>query len=813
LADNVHLTIEEVAADGEPLLPRENVKSFVSQCGFVVRDNVPITIRDWHKPAKEDGVSFLDDRVKDGLWASVIAHFSLPVLESDELTQKMRANVKEWALKKMATQFQSFKKKLNSDYVKKNKTPEFTGPLEKQKQHWDAFVKYKKSDEATQRSAKNKENADKKKYFHKLGTGGYKSAMPKWDKAESDMLDHGITPETLNWPVRSRNWLLGHGASYNPQTGEIIHGKKSKVVEPHKKLVDAIKEVEEGTFRPDRERDELWKALGNDEHFGRTRGFGASVPWRKGFANDLASYKSRERAKKRKKAEEGDRMAMLEVQVKRLQEQQDKMREQRETDPAFDGTGGPSQREQRETEQAASTGVPADDAPTMDAARMIDAAPMDRYPVDAIKEKTSCELHVSLRNISMKVAVGYALPCTPGATYHCSPIPAGYARVGVDEVQPEFRSLELDMPGGEGETTLGEVTSGFILWNKKHIVFPGSAPRPSSPPSSHPPPPSPPPAPRDPSASPPPSPPPAPREPSASPPPAPRDPSASPPPAPRDPSASPSPAQAHQPTPPTKSEGRKRKSTTAPSRKTAAGRTTKKAKEAPKLAYHMTDEETTAFVAAEVKEHFAPKQPQPKEKVHPKVVEHFVGLLERPPAHVADRDSDYDRSIKKSYIEQKRRTKGARGKQVPQLGEQKRSTKGARGKQVPQLGEQEKQSIDPLYVLPYEEETVREIAANLHMTVAELLSGKEIPKADLAWTYRYGQPMVRPEQVQHLPTQMRRLHEWYMQQTKEGRKMLLVKVKREHYFRDGEIHIELEELFQLFNQDALDKSIVTCYCL
>jgi hypothetical protein len=40
-----------------------------------------------------------------------------------------------------------------------------------------------------------------------------------------------------------------------------------------------------------------------------------------------------------------------------------------------------------------------------------------------------------------------------------------------------------------------------------------------------------------------------------------------------------------------------------------------------------------------------------------------------------------------------------------------------------------------------------------------------------------------------------------------------VAVKKEHYFREDTINIELEELFQLYNQDALDKSIVSCYCL
>ena len=41
----------------------------------------------------------------------------------------------------------------------------------------------------------------------------------------------------------------------------------------------------------------------------------------------------------------------------------------------------------------------------------------------------------------------------------------------------------------------------------------------------------------------------------------------------------------------------------------------------------------------------------------------------------------------------------------------------------------------------------------------------------------------------------------------------MVNVKHEHYYHEKALAIEYPELFQLFNQDALDKSIVSCYCL
>ena len=71
-----------------------------------------------------------------------------------------------------------------------------------------------------------------------------------------------------------------------------------------------------------------------------------------------------------------------------------------------------------------------------------------------------------------------------------------------------------------------------------------------------------------------------------------------------------------------------------------------------------------------------------------------------------------------------------------------------------------------------------DIASSLGITVAQLIGDEDIPKADLAWKFAHGQPLVRPEQVRHLPTQMRRLHEWYMESSKEGREILMVAVKR-----------------------------------
>ena len=100
-----------------------------------------------------------------------------------------------------------------------------------------------------------------------------------------------------------------------------------------------------------------------------------------------------------------------------------------------------------------------------------DDAMLGRYPVDDITENTNCELHVKITNISMKVADAVAFINPPEATFHCNPIPAGYAHVLVDEVADQYSGLELDIPGGDEEYTLGDAKHRIILWRKDCIIF------------------------------------------------------------------------------------------------------------------------------------------------------------------------------------------------------------------------------------------------------------------------------------------------------------------------------------------------------
>jgi hypothetical protein len=166
----------------------------------------------------------------------------------------------------MAELFKNWKKRLN-EFVDKDETLEFTGQYAKIKDHWPAFVAYKKSEKAKKRSVTNKLNAAKKKYHHVTGSGGYSKAWPTWDKAEQDLLAKGVQPAILHWPDRARTWFFRVGGTLDPETGKCVWTKAQLAI-PVMKLEEAIQAAQEGRLHPDRENDELTHALGNPEHPG-----------------------------------------------------------------------------------------------------------------------------------------------------------------------------------------------------------------------------------------------------------------------------------------------------------------------------------------------------------------------------------------------------------------------------------------------------------------------------------------------------------------------------------------------------------------
>jgi hypothetical protein len=472
-----------IPATGEP--QGEHAPKFVHQCGYHVRDKIPISIREWkmNKSAPEN--SYVSDVDKTNIWNALKQQFTLQteryrdVIDPDVLEER----VKSWALKKMATQFQTWKKQLYNKYIKQNKTPNFNeerGPIQKARPYWDDFVQYKLSEESEQRILRNKENAAKKRYHHRMGSGGYKTMEPKWEKMEADLMAKNIIPDTANWPERTKSWYFGVGGSLDPETGKLVPGEKLQ--EATERLRFILNAKESGIFRPNREKDELTYTIGTAEHGGRTRGKG-SVPWLVGFPEDRETYKSRQR----KKDEIAERFRVLETNVLETQEA---LVRSMEREKAMEARMQEEVKRQVQIALSAMKGVSSGPGVNISPPQQLKSscastelpiiqhdAPQ-HFPVDDVTEPlTPCELHIAEGDGSVMVATAVVSPIDRTRTprIHNSVIPLGYAAVSVDRAKKEYRNLALQIEGGDGEKTLGEAEKAFILWPKRYIIIPSLA--------------------------------------------------------------------------------------------------------------------------------------------------------------------------------------------------------------------------------------------------------------------------------------------------------------------------------------------------
>jgi hypothetical protein len=180
-----------------------------------------------------------------------------------------------------------------------------------------------------------------------------------------------------------------------------------------------------------------------------------------------------------------------------------------------------------------------------------------------------------------------------------------------------------------------------------------------------------------------------------------------------------------------------------------------------------------------------------------------IDALKRPPP--PSLDDNYLRALKKTYGDALRSGTTSSYKRL----EERRSAK-----KIPQLAEQANQSCPPLKV---SSDIVANLPGMVPGTNPDDYLGDDVVFDMLEvdeFRYQYGKPLVK-DGSRALTTMMRKFHQWYMETCRNsGKDALMMRIKEEHNFVGLDyITVDFDEFFQLYNQKALDKSLVACYCL
>ncbi|KAJ1275610.1 hypothetical protein BS78_05G148300 [Paspalum vaginatum] len=113
------------------------------------------------------------------------------------------------------------------------------------------------------------------------------------------------------------------------------------------------------------------------------------------------------------------------------------------------------------------------------------------------------------------------------------------------------------------------------------------------------------------------------------------------------------------------------------------------------------------------------------------------------------------------------------------------------------------------------QEDLERAAKEAGLTVAQWLGEEEIPAVEEVWKFEPGKPLVNPDLVKYLPTQMRRFHAWYINKSATDPDYLItVRVKGEYYFNGIDmLYLEIKDIYEIYHQGALDIALVSCWVL
>jgi hypothetical protein len=82
------------------------------------------------------------------------------------------------------------------------------------------------------------------------------------------------------------------------------------------------------------------------------------------------------------------------------------------------------------------------------------------------------------------------------------------------------------------------------------------------------------------------------------------------------------------------------------------------------------------------------------------------------------------------------------------------------------------------------------------------------------WCFQLGQPLVKPELVNKLPTKMCRFHEWYLKKSAKGLKMFGMLVRpRDFALQNEMVWLRFIDIYDIYHLDAVNTDLMIAWCL
>jgi hypothetical protein len=102
--------------------------------------------------------------------------------------------------------------------------------------------------------------------------------------------------------------------------------------------------------------------------------------------------------------------------------------------------------------------------------------------------------------------------------------------------------------------------------------------------------------------------------------------------------------------------------------------------------------------------------------------------------------------------------------------------------------------------------------------VGGLIGYEDLPadkNQEFIWHFELGQPLVKPDLVNKLPTKMRRFHDWYLNKSAEGLEMFGMLMRPGDFSLQNEkvVWLRFSDIYEIYHLDAVNTDLMMAWCL
>ncbi|TVU00972.1 hypothetical protein EJB05_53584, partial [Eragrostis curvula] len=271
------MIVDEIDVDGMPTDWKQKLR-FRRLSGLIARQRLSLVMPNFKALSRQQQVALFDKYMQ-------------PYLEFPSMLKPYGFKK---AMKTIAKAWRTHKSSLVRNFIAKGLEPFMKHPYI-EREDWNEFLQLKMSEEAMAASERYRILREKNVHNHNMGPIGYDGKLAQWETEDSELSALGIENPWDGYPQgRSRNWLRARSELVVADGVATIKWKQESTEKVSEEMKEKNSNAESSGISWVREKDLLANVLGPEQP-GRVRGLSSTMGWKHAWPEFSHMYRKRRR--------------------------------------------------------------------------------------------------------------------------------------------------------------------------------------------------------------------------------------------------------------------------------------------------------------------------------------------------------------------------------------------------------------------------------------------------------------------------------------------------------------------------------------